>query len=76
VHVESVEWTHRADPEDWWSGPANGIGALGLIMEGLSPAEIARIRAAYDRLTTEFLGDGGLLELPTAALLGSGVRPD
>lgn len=74
VQVETVEWIHRADPEDWWSGPANGIGALGLIMEGLPPAEIARIRAAYDRLSTAFLGEGGLLELPTAALLGSGVK--
>lgn len=75
VRVERVEWTHRADPEDWWSGPANGIGMLGLILEGLPAAEVARVRAAYDELTTAFLAEGGLLALPTAALLGSGVKP-
>jgi SAM-dependent methyltransferase len=74
VRVERVEWTHRTDPEDWWSGPANGIGTLGQILEGLPPGEVAKVRAAYDRLTVGCLGAGGLLELPTAALLGVGTR--
>jgi len=75
VRVERVEWTHRADPDDWWSGPANGVGTFGLILEGLSPSDVARVRAAYDELSTGFLVEGGLLALPTAALLGSGVKP-
>jgi SAM-dependent methyltransferase len=75
VRVQPVEWTHRADPEDWWSGPANGISTLGQILESLPPAEVARVRAAYDELIVGHLGAGGLLELPTAALLASGVRP-
>jgi SAM-dependent methyltransferase len=75
VRVRRVEWTHRADPEEWWSGPANGISALGQILETLPSDEVAKVRAAYDRLTVAYLGAGGLLEPPTAALLGSGVRP-
>jgi SAM-dependent methyltransferase len=75
VRVERVEWTHRADPEDWWSGPANGLGTLGLIMQRVGPAASDRIRAAYDELSTAFLAEGGLLALPTAALLGSGTAP-
>jgi SAM-dependent methyltransferase len=74
IRVERVEWTHRADPEEWWSGPANGISTLGQILEVLPPAEVAKVRAAYDRLTLRHLGAGGLLELPTAALIGSGIR--
>ena len=73
VRVERVEWTHRADPDDWWSGPANGLSTFGAILQSLPPAEVATVRLAYDELTTAFLGDGGLLELPTAALLGSAV---
>jgi SAM-dependent methyltransferase len=75
VHVETVGWTHRADPDDWWSGPANGISTVGLILETVPPADVARVRAAYDDLSARHLGAGGMLELATAALLGSGVRP-
>ena len=75
VRAARVEWVHRADPDDWWSGPANGIGAIGEILERLSPADVAAVRAAYAELTTDFLGDDGLLGLPTAALLGSAVKP-
>ena len=75
ARVDRVEWTHRADPQQWWSGPANGLSAFGEILEGLSPAEVAQVRAAYDDLSAAYLGAGGLLELPTAALLGSAVKP-
>jgi hypothetical protein len=75
VRVERIEWTHRADPEDWWSGLVSGISTLGQIMESLTATEIARIRAADDRLSRAYLGDDGLLALPTTALLGGGVTP-
>lgn len=75
VRVDRIEWTHRADPEDWWSGPANGVSAFGELLERLSPVDVAKVRAAYDDLSVGYLGAGGLLELPTAALLGSAVKP-
>lgn len=38
VRVETVSWTHHVDPEAWWSGPANGLSTLGVLMRDL-PAE-------------------------------------
>ncbi|GAA2374527.1 class I SAM-dependent methyltransferase [Dactylosporangium salmoneum] len=71
VRCRTIAWTHHADPEDWWSGPANGIGALGLLMEHQPPSMITRIRHEYERLTAAYRSDDGLLALPTAALLAS-----
>ena len=58
--------------EEWWSGPANGIGHLGLLMETQPPGMIDRIKQEYDRLTAAYLTKDGVLALPTAALLASG----
>ncbi|MET8148027.1 class I SAM-dependent methyltransferase [Actinoplanes sp. NPDC049668] len=70
VRVETVSWTHRFDPEAWWSGPASGLGTLGALMRDLPAESVARIRAAYDRAIAD-LGDG----LQTSALLACGRRP-
>lgn len=75
VEVERVDWTHRVDPDTWWEGPRNGIGGFGQILQRLPAAGAARVRTAYEELTVGYLGAGGLLELPTSALLGSGVKP-
>jgi SAM-dependent methyltransferase len=71
MRCDTLTWTHRTDPEDWWSGPANGIGTLGMLMEHQSPAMIVRLRQEYDRLAGAYRDDNGLLALPTAALLAS-----
>lgn len=71
ARCDTLTWTHHTDPEDWWSGPANGIGALGMLMEQQTPNTINRIRQEYDRLTAAYRDDAGLLALPTAALLAS-----
>jgi SAM-dependent methyltransferase len=71
ARCDTLTWTHRTDPEDWWSGPANGIGTLGMLMEQQTPEMITRIRQEYDRLTVPYRDDAGLLALPTAALLAS-----
>ena len=73
VTVERVEWVHRAEPEAWWQGAADGIGPLGEVLMTLPPQDVARVREAYDELTMPYLGAGGFLELPVAALLGTGV---
>jgi hypothetical protein len=72
VRCETITLDHRADAEEWWLGPANGIGALGLLMEDQPPAMVDRIKRHYDRLASGYLADDGLLALPTAALLASG----
>ncbi|HEX7745790.1 MAG TPA: hypothetical protein VF462_11080 [Micromonosporaceae bacterium] len=71
MRCDVVAWVHCTDPEDWWSGPASGIGTVGLLMEKQPSSVIARIRAQYDRLTAPHRDDGGLLALPTEALLAS-----
>ncbi|MDG4801135.1 class I SAM-dependent methyltransferase [Micromonospora sp. WMMD980] len=67
----TLSWTHRADPEEWWAGPAAGISAVGLVVQRQEPAVRARIRREYDRLAAGYRNADGTLALPTAALLGS-----
>ncbi|MGC1209842.1 MAG: methyltransferase domain-containing protein [Micromonospora sp.] len=72
VRCATVAWDHRADPEDWWAGPANGIGMLGLLWERQPAAVRERIRQQYDLLSARYRHGDGMLVLPTAALLASG----
>ena len=72
VRCDAISWVHRADPEDWWSGPANGIGTLGVLMQHQPADMVARIRYEYARLTAVYRQDDGTLALPTGALLASG----
>ena len=73
ARCDTISWVHRTDPEDWWSGSANGIGSLGVMMTGQTPQKITRIRQEYDRLAAAYQTDDGRLALPTAALLAVGT---
>ncbi|WP_433201150.1 class I SAM-dependent methyltransferase [Dactylosporangium sp. CS-047395] len=73
VSCVRLEWSHRTDLDTWWIGPANGMGALGEALEHAPPATVAAARREYERQAARFL-DGDALVLPTAAVLGSGVR--
>lgn len=73
VRCATLSWVHRTDPEDWWAGPASGLGSLGVLMKDQPPAMTDRIRAEYDRLAAPYRGPDGMLALPTAALLASGT---
>ncbi|WP_144121735.1 class I SAM-dependent methyltransferase [Catellatospora sichuanensis] len=75
VSAHTVTWTHRADPEDWWAGPANGIGVLGAMLGVLSVAEVAKVKAEYDRTVAAHLDESGRLALPTAAVIAVGRVP-
>jgi len=72
VSVHTITWTHRADPEDWWAGPANGIGVLGAMLTGVNAAKIAEVKAHYDRIAAALLDENGRLALPTAAVIAAG----
>jgi len=65
-------WTHRADPDEWWQGPAGGVANIGLVVTGQPADTFTRIKASYDRLAAEQLGPDGRLELPASALLATG----
>jgi SAM-dependent methyltransferase len=73
VVTRTVTFTHRVDPEVWWSGPANGIASIGAIVAAQSPATRADLKDHYDRLSRRYLGADGLLHLPTSAVLATGV---
>jgi SAM-dependent methyltransferase len=67
-----LAWTHREDPEVWWSGPAGGVANIGLVVTGQTPEMFTRIKSAYDRLAAERVAQDGLIDLPAVALLASG----
>ncbi|NES30017.1 methyltransferase domain-containing protein [Micromonospora terminaliae] len=71
VRCVTLTWAHRADPEDWWAGPAAGISAIGLVLQRQPPAVRERVRREYDRLAAPYRQPDGSLALPTAALLAS-----
>ena len=69
VRCLTLSWEHRADPEAWWDGPANGIGTIGLALQRQPTAVRERIRQQYDLLSARYRDNDGQLALPTAALL-------
>ncbi|MFJ2704269.1 class I SAM-dependent methyltransferase [Streptomyces sp. NPDC087428] len=72
VRSESLSWDHRADPEDWWAGPAAGVAAIGQLVNSRGPEGVAAARREYDALCEEFTSDEGELVLPHRALLAHG----
>ncbi|HEX6685382.1 MAG TPA: class I SAM-dependent methyltransferase [Candidatus Limnocylindrales bacterium] len=72
VTCRRLEWLHRTDFDDWWSGPAAGLGTPGLIIAAQAPQVVARIRLNYERLCEPYREPGNMLALPAAALLAAG----
>lgn len=72
VSCEPMAWDHVAAPEEWWSGPAAGVGLLGHTIGRQSPETVARIKAAYDELAPHYTGPDGRLVLRYHALLARG----
>ncbi|MGN8244579.1 class I SAM-dependent methyltransferase [Cellulomonas soli] len=73
VRAERVEFVHRVDPDVWWSGPARGVATIGAVLLAQSPDVQVRMRREFDRLSRRYLV-GGMLHLPTAAVLAHGTR--
>ncbi|WP_027342303.1 class I SAM-dependent methyltransferase [Hamadaea tsunoensis] len=76
VSCTEVAWVHRTDPQDWWSGPANGLGAFGTLLLALPADRFRRVREAYEELVGRHLDDDGLLAMPTSALVAAGAKPE
>ncbi|MEV7026359.1 hypothetical protein [Kitasatospora sp. NPDC093558] len=69
---EVLAWDHRADIDEWWSGPVGGVATIGRIVVR-QPAEVqAEIRRQLGILSAEFTAPDGLLLLPHVALLAAG----
>lgn len=71
---ELITWIQRVSADSWWDGTAAGIGLKGHLLRQQTPETVERIRAEYDARTTPYLAADGLLELPTAAVLGVATR--
>ncbi|MFG2484761.1 hypothetical protein ACGFSI_18610 [Streptomyces virginiae] len=65
-------WEHPTAPEEWWSGPAAGIAAIGQIVRSRSPEVVETIKGHFDTLCAEFTDHDGVLVLPRAALVATG----
>ncbi|GAA2132368.1 class I SAM-dependent methyltransferase [Kitasatospora kazusensis] len=78
VRVEHVTWTHRVDPDRWWRDVLTGTVLTSSLIEGQPAGTLARIRAAYDGLVAAHApaGGDGTVDLPVAALLAVGTRPE
>ncbi|MGW4895823.1 class I SAM-dependent methyltransferase [Kitasatospora sp. NPDC004240] len=70
----TLTWDHRAAPEEWWGGPAAGVGFIGQLLLSHPEETRAEVRRHFDALAQDLLGEDGLLVLPHAALLASARR--
>jgi SAM-dependent methyltransferase len=73
VGVRSLTWVHRTEPDALWRGAAAGVGGIGTVVTSQSDDVRAAMRSAYDRLVLPLV-HGGVLVLPTEALLAVGTR--
>lgn len=74
VEVTELTWDHIVDPEVWWSGPANGFGQTGTVLNRLDAHTKAGVKAAYDDLAARYRTADGMLALPACALVAAGFR--
>lgn len=71
---ETLRWDHRADADEWWSGPASGVAFEGQMVQGQTSRIRADIKRHFDLLSAEFADEAGVLTLPHAALLAAARR--
>ncbi|MGW2815811.1 class I SAM-dependent methyltransferase [Streptomyces sp. NPDC001415] len=74
VACESIQWDHHTDAEEWWSGAADGVSAIGQTVASQPDHTRAEIKRHFDLLCTEFAGPAGHLVLPHTALLARARR--
>ncbi|MFE7372626.1 class I SAM-dependent methyltransferase [Streptomyces anulatus] len=67
-----VVWEHRCDPDTWWAGAEQGIGAIGQVLNSGGAQGVAAARRVYDELCADFRAADGTLALPHAALRAHG----
>lgn len=75
VEATMVTFTHRVDPQLWWSGPARGVASIGAVVLRQTQATIDLMKSNYGQLSQTYLKPDGTLHLPTAAVLASGRVP-
>ncbi|MFY0514626.1 class I SAM-dependent methyltransferase [Streptomyces anulatus] len=72
AECSEVVWEHRCDPDTWWAGAEQGIGAIGQVLNSGGAQGVAAARRVYDELCAAFRAADGTLALPHAALRAHG----
>lgn len=71
---ETLRWDHRANADEWWSGPASGVASTGQMVTSQTPRIRAEIKRHFDLFSAELADENGVLCLPHAALLARARR--
>jgi hypothetical protein len=75
VNVDVVSWTHRVDPDQWWTDILAGTCVNAAVITRQDEPTQARIRQEYERIVAEYAVPGGDVVLPAVALLAAGTAP-
>ncbi|MDQ1292479.1 MAG: hypothetical protein QG608_358 [Actinomycetota bacterium] len=75
IRHEVIEWVHRVDAGQLWSGTAGGVTKVGAVLVQQTPEVFRAAKEAFSRLSAELLDDNGLVALPVSALIATGTRP-
>ncbi len=68
-------WTHRVDPDAWWSAVVSGTPLTGSLIARQPEAVTAEIKRHYDALVAPYAGEAtGTVALPAVALLATGRK--
>jgi SAM-dependent methyltransferase len=77
VEVHTVAFTHRFPSARWlWEMIIGATVRTRALVLAQSDATQARIRAAYDRIVSQYATDDGMLDVPISVKIATGVRPE
>lgn len=74
IDVQDLEWTFEISPEHLWIAVEAGIAGIGGTYHAQDHAGRTRMRAAYDKITSE-RAESDTLSFPTTALMATAARP-
>lgn len=70
IDVQELEWTFEISPADLWTAVEGGIAGIGQTYDAQDHAGRARMRSAYDKITSE-RARSDTLSFPTTALIAT-----
>ncbi|MFE4960613.1 hypothetical protein ACFRCW_43470 [Streptomyces sp. NPDC056653] len=73
VRTEALARDHQVGAEDWWAGPASGVGAIEQLVNSRGPEGVATAKREYDVLRRIRQG-GRRVGSAACGVAGSGER--
>lgn len=75
VRVTGVRWAVTVDPGRWFDAVADGTPRTGAVLAAATPEQRLRLRERYVEIATaRYGGSGDQVNLPAAAVVGSGRK--